>query len=149
MKKLVLLLFLTATVLITSCGNDDDNNSNNTQSRLVGNWKITQQGTELNGEELLFPYLSDAPECGDDTITFNANSTGVTVNFYLNQNDQCVEDSFPFAYSSIGENTLAINDDGDIVTAEILILTDTTLKLKTVEEYEGETEIVLLVLTKV
>lgn len=150
MKKLVTCLFLTTAILTTSCSSDDDsNNDNSTQARLIGTWKLTQAGTELNGQELLFPYISEALECGDDSITFNANATGNSTFFYLNENDGCEEESFPFTFTTIGDTTLAVNDEGEITNAEILILNDSTLKLKTVDEYEGETEIVLLVLTKV
>lgn len=145
MKKLFTLLTLVTLTFLTSCSSDDDNGNT---SNIVGTWEYFQVGTVINGQELLTPYDHETPECGNDFIEFRANNTGIDSYFFLNDQSVCETDSITFSYTLNGLE-ITVNDDGDTVTAEILTLNDSTLKIQTVEEFEGETFIDVVVFKRI
>lgn len=126
MKK-VLFLFVSVLALgLTSCNKDDDSGSSN----IEGKWAYSQEGTEVSGQEVLYAYENDCTSQKD----YVEIASGGTFSDHLFWDD-CEEDVTTGAWSREG-NSLTVTMGGETVTAEILTLDSSTLKLKaTVEGY--------------
>ncbi|MGF1556352.1 lipocalin family protein [Paucihalobacter sp.] len=146
MKKIFILLPIVTLIIFTSCSSDDDNGGN--QASIIGAWEYSQEGTIIGGQEVLEPYDHEAPECGNDFIEFSANGTAVETYFFLNMDSQCETEAFTFSYEVNGQQ-ITINDDDEVITAEILTLSNTTLKVRTTEEFGGETFVYIVLLTRI
>jgi hypothetical protein len=142
--KRMLFLFLacaTAGFITTSCSKDDDNNP--TAGDLVGKWEFSQEGDLVNGNESLSLYEHQAG-CSKDFIQFFANGTAAFTFFYSDDIVNCEEDIEPLIWTKNGNIITATGFDGT-QSLEIMILNESTLKVKFTEE--GETYIT--VFTKV
>tara|TARA_R110002072_G_scaffold117281_3_gene248167 strand:- start:387 stop:827 length:441 start_codon:yes stop_codon:yes gene_type:complete len=146
MKKLFVLFVFAASAMFVSCSSDDDNGGN--EEKIIGKWEFTQEGTIVDGQEVLLPYENDAPECGKDFIDFKADNTVQSVIFFLDFNEECDSETDTGTYSVSGKN-ITLTTGGETVVAEIVTLNNTTLKVKVTEEFGGETFIFISVLKKV
>lgn len=146
MKKIITILTIVTLVVFTSCSSDDDNGGN--QASIVGAWEYSQEGTIIGGQEVLEPYDHGAPECGNDFIEFNANGTAIETYFFSNMDSICETETFTFSYEVNGQQ-ITIDIDDEIINAEILTLNNTTLKIRTTEEFGGETFVYIVVLTRI
>lgn len=145
MKKLFVLFVFAASAMFVSCSSDDDNGGN--EEKIIGKWEFTQDGTIVDGQEILVPYENEAPECGKDFVEFRTNNTARQVEFFLDFNEECDSDTVNATYSISGKN-ITITSGGETGTLEILTLNNTTLKIKSTEEFGGETFIFISVLKK-
>lgn len=147
MKKILTLLTVLTFAVFTSCSSDDDNGEN--QAIIVGSWEYSQEGTVIDGEEVLEPYDHGAPECGNDFVEFQANGTAVETSFFANMVSECETETFTFSYVVNGQQITLDGIDDEAVNAEILTLNSTTLKIRTSEEIGGETFVYIIVLTRI
>lgn len=129
MKKLVLFAAILA-LGVTSCSKDDDNNQ---QAELAGKWEYTHEGSVVMGQEFLVPYTHE-DGCTKDYMVLTA-STVVDHTF---SGSTCAEDIYTDTYTRNG-NTLTLMIDGEAQVAEIVVLDNTTLKIKATEVIEGQT----------
>lgn len=138
MKKLILFVAVLALGL-SSCSKDDDKAP---EAELVGKWEFSQEGAIINGQEVLEPYVHEV-DCAKDFLLFAA-STVTEYNYY---GADCEEEIYVDAYNRNG-NTLNIMMDGELFVVEIVSLSNTTLKLKISETFDGTTEQFVTVFTK-
>jgi hypothetical protein len=120
MKKYLLLF--AATLLFSSCGDSDD--SNNSDS-IVGAWEYSKEGTIVNGIESLENYENICPT-KKDYIQFFQNGEYDDVYY----EDTC-EESIDYGSWTKSGNILTNTTENESV--EILTLTNTTLKVKSVD----------------
>lgn len=146
MKKLFVLFVFAASAMFVSCSSDDDNGGN--EEKIIGKWEFTQEGTIVDGQEILLPYENEAPQCGKDSIEFNTDNSVINVFYFLDFNDECDSETETGIYS-ISENTLTITTGGESAVVEIITLNNSTLKVQVTEEFEGETFVFITVLEKV
>ncbi|PKP25121.1 MAG: hypothetical protein CVU03_09415 [Bacteroidetes bacterium HGW-Bacteroidetes-2] len=146
MKKLFVLFVFAASAMFVSCSSDDDNGGN--EEKIIGKWEFTQEGTIVNGQEILLPYENEAPECGIDSVEFNTNNSFISFIYFLDFNDECDSDVETGTYL-ISENNLIITADGETTVLEIITLNNSTLKVQVTEEFEGKTFVFITVLEKV
>ena len=130
MKKIsALLVLFSLTLIIASCSKDKDS------ARLEGKWEFSKEGTMFGSLEILLPY-EHAEGCNKDYIEMLAG--GVYRDFsYENMGEDCELFTEEGTWTRSG-NTITVVTDGDTFVAEILSLTKTTLKVKTIFEEEGE-----------
>ena len=138
MKKLVLFAAVLA-VGVSSCSKDDDNN---TPAELAGKWEYAQQGAVLMGQEILQAYTHEEG-CSKDFMILSAS----TVADHSFIGTACTEDIETSNYTRNG-NTLTMMVDGEMETAEIVQLDNTTLKIKVTENLEGQSVGYLTVFTR-
>ncbi|MDO5654561.1 MAG: lipocalin family protein [Flavobacteriaceae bacterium] len=122
------LYFLIATILLigfTACNNDDDNSSTQT---LIGKWKFEQQGYLINGQEILEPYENDCPTKFDHVEFLN---NGITKDFYYGVDCREYVDNGTWSQSG---NMLSLLFEDFQTQVEILSLTNSSLKVKTIDE---------------
>lgn len=124
MKKIKLIVPLLLTGLIFSCSSDD---GATTSGELTGKWYYKEY--RVAGQTI--PY-DDHEACGKDYIQFNANGTGANVDVW-----DCVEDAAPYTYTRSG-NTITITSDGVSDTAQIIELSETTLKAKRSYDFDDD-----------
>jgi hypothetical protein len=136
MKKFNLLALAILSSFAISCSSDD---GPSTSGDLIGKWYFKEYKVE--GQTI--PY-DDHEDCGKDYIQFNANGTGANVDVW-----DCVEDIALFTYTRSGNN-LTVTSDGESDTVGITELSATTLKIKTISDFDddGDDETVIIVLTK-
>lgn len=121
MKKLVLSAFALS-VLFTACKKDDDKNGvSSRKDALVGTWKMTGYGLDVNNNgkvdqgEVADPSLAEMSA----SIKFNTDGTGVTMSSFSG-----FEDTSDIKWALINnDNTLRIINDWD--SAEDADTTDT------------------------
>ncbi len=126
MKKLnVLFLSMLTLATITSCSNDDEKSAS-----LVGNWEITQEGETLATLEA----VENEGGCGPTIIQFSQGGT-FSENGSEYYDSECNDYSDPGIWSK-NDNTLTVkyNDNDETLSFEILELTNSTLKIKEVDE---------------
>lgn len=125
MKKLkqLVLLFLVASVTLVSCNKDDDGDS----ASIEGSWEFSKVGTILSGQEFLVDY-DHTTGCNKDYTEIIAGGT-LKDHYFEDFGSGCEEDIDNGSWSRSG-NTITVNFSGDVTTAEILELSNTTLKLK-------------------
>jgi hypothetical protein len=139
MKKIITILFLavSSSVMFTACSDDDATPT----AELTGKWELFQEGTLVNGQEVFEAY-EHASGCAKDNLEFLAGGVFKS-NFYDNFFEPCELYSVAGNWTKDGNN-LTITVLGEIATAEILILDATTLKIRYVDEEDGETYIDIL-----
>ncbi|AUC82199.1 lipocalin family protein [Lacinutrix sp. Bg11-31] len=134
------------TLFTVSCGSDDDNEDSNqvttaqNKERIIGTWKFTTSTT--NGETDTDIWICDF----EDTHTFS--NTSIASKYYSdpsgNNEANCELDETYNTNYTISANTLTSED----YSQEILTLNSTTLVLKDVDEYDGNTYIYTETFTK-
>lgn len=125
MKKILLLFVSTLVLGLTSCSKDDDSSSDS--SNIEGRWEYFQEGTIVGGTETL---VSWDHECTTKKDYVELLSGGVMKDMVYW--DDCIDDVVTGTWSRSGNNlTVALGSES--VSAEIMILDSTTLKVKYVE----------------
>ena len=130
MKKLkVLFLSLLALTTIVSCSKDDDNDSS-TSASIEGKWEFTQEGESLTSLE---PAENEG-NCGLDITEYISGGEFKETYYYMN-NEECKSYNDSGTWSKNG-NTLTkkYTNDDEPDTYEIIELSQTTLKLKEIDE---------------
>ncbi len=129
MKKIT-VLFASALVLglsLASCNKDEDSSSSSSSVGIEGKWKYSKEGTIVSGNEVLTDYVNEAPACGNDYIEVLAG--GVFKDAYYYNDGACQLDVSTGTWSKT-DNNMTVILDGEPVTAQILTLNSTTLKVK-------------------
>ena len=109
---------------------------------IEGKWQFTKVGTTFNNQEILMDY-EHSPGCSKDYIEILETKVVKTYN-YDSQNN-CAATTESGTWSRTNNNLVLSYPNQPNKNGDILILTNTTLKVKLVEA--GETYI--LVLTKI
>jgi|SRR5690625_66068 len=126
MKRLMSILFLVAlTFTLSSCSSDDDSPASDD---IIGIWQYNQAGGILNGEEFLIPWESECPG-KIEKMEFLSNSVVKDYRYYEDCNLYLEEGNW--SYSG---NILTITANGETNDIEILLLTQSRLKMKITEE---------------
>lgn len=136
MKNIKFITMALVAGLAFSCSSSDDAD---TSGELIGKWYYKEY--KVFGETI--PY-DDHEACGKDYIQFNADGTGANVDIW-----DCVPDAAPYTYTRSG-NTITITSDGESDTAQIIELSDTTLKAKRHYDFDedGDDETVIEIYTR-
>ena len=130
--KQLVLVFLVATATLVSCNKDDDSSS----AAIEGKWEYTQETNELG---VLEDY-SHTVGCNKDYVEILAGGVLNDVYYETYADVVCDESIYTAAWSRSG-NTLTVTGFGESNTAEILELTQTTLKVKYTDPDDGSTYI--------
>ncbi len=139
MKKLA-ILFIALTASLTSCNNDDDAT---TTAELQGKWIYSQEGSILNGQEVLTNYDHETG-CPKDFVMISA-TTFVDHEF---EGADCLESTDTKTYTRNG-NTITVTQDGMTYTGEITQLTNSTLKItREISGIEGQALKLITIFTK-
>ena len=129
MKKGVNFVFVLLLVSLSfvSCNKDDDNDLQ-TSGSIVGKWEFLKEGAIVSGQEILTAY-NHTSGCSKDFLDFKSN--GIADDYsYEKPSGSCVEFVDAATWVKVG-NTLSVNyGDGDFFDGEIMILNNTTLKIK-------------------
>lgn len=137
MKKLGILVAsaLLIGMSFISCSSDDDSND---VGSIVGKWNYGRIKTSVSGQVVSDePYDDDEPGCERDYLDIRADNTAEFGDYY---DTTCILDSYQSTYVR-NDNTITINDDGDVETAEIISANSTTMVLRFTQTYEGVTGI--------
>ena len=130
-KIFSILVLIFGIGLFTSCSSDDDNGNGNTSS-IVGAWEFTKTGYSMDGtNEILVDYDNECPTM-KDKIEFKSNGTFVSTYY----DEDCVLEEYTESYTVDG-NTIKVTDEGDTDEGEIMILNNTTLKIRFLETETG------------
>ena len=122
MKKInTLIVLFSLSILVSSCSKDKK------VAPLEGKWEITRSGILVNGNEFVFPY-EHTPGCDKDFVEFIAVCI-YRQHFFEIENTDCETFIESGVWSRSG-NSIAIVIDGDLSLADIMVLTETSLKLK-------------------
>lgn len=131
MKKLLFLVATLVSISFIGCSNDDDNSSSTSQHELIlGNWRYSQEGTIVNGQEILDNYDNAAPQCGFDYVEFRSSSEIREFIYDTDINSDCMSFLNSGNWSISGTNQLSVTFDSSTTINEILVLNQTTLKVK-------------------
>lgn len=131
MKKLLFLVATLASISFIGCSNDDDNSSSASQHELIlGSWRYSQEGTLVNGQEVLDSYDNAAPQCGFDYVEFRSSSEIKEFIYDTDINSNCMNFLNSGNWSISGNNQLSVTFDSSTTINEILLLNQTTLKVK-------------------
>lgn len=130
--KQLVLLFLVATATLTSCNKDDE-------TSIEGKWQLSKVGSVVDNVETLEDY-EHSIDCNKDYVEFAPG--GIYNGFFYDVDDTttCEEYFISGTWSKNG-NIITNTLDGEISPAEILELSDSTLKIKYVDDFDGSIEI--------
>jgi len=130
MKKLLLLL--TSVFILISCGSDDSPTPV-VEPSIVGSWEVTKRGQLINNNEVFQTYPSDCPT-KKDLWYFYENKSFNSIYFDSN----CVIFTHDYYHSwNINQNSLILFSHNSMDFYEILVLNDTTLKIR-YQDINGE-----------
>jgi len=138
--KLLVLFVLSAVTFVSCNGSDDDNDP---VASINGRWYFSQEGYEEGGIVVYDAYDHQAG-CGKDYLEFLANNVLKGRIYY---SEDCEFDDLIGTWSQ-SNNALNMNIDGEQSSVEIVNLSDAELKLKFVENFEGETYTSYVILTR-
>src|SRR5690606_29843143 len=133
----------------TSCSKDDDNGSGN-NTGIIGTWELSKSGGIYEGQEILFDYEHEAPQCGKDHFIISGNSNGKAVYFYLDFDDECEKEEESFNWNLNGDQ-LTISEGGEQYTFTVMTLNSTTLKISETyydEDFEEEFTFIVVFVRK-
>lgn len=131
MKKLLFFVVAIVSISFTGCSKDDDNSSSASQNELIlGSWRYSQEGTLVNGQEILNSYDNAATQCGFDYVEFRSSSEIKEYIYDTDVSSNCMNFLNSGNWSISGNNQLSISFDSNTIINEILVLNQTTLKVK-------------------
>jgi Lipocalin-like domain len=122
MKKIALVLALLVGLIVASCSKDDDSTPN-----VVGKWNISKQGIFTNSVESLADYVHEA-NCNKDYMQLNADGTMIDGEF-SSASSPCQELKTIGTYT-LKDNKLSLNNDGGTRNFDVIIQTDSELKIR-------------------
>ena len=131
MKKLVVtsLVFLMVLLVGSSCSKDEDSEAGNGTASLEGKWQFSQDGELINNKEVLVNYVHETG-CTKDYIEF-LKSGVFKAHFFENPN--CQEETDTASWIKNNNSVVLKAPNETFETFEILQLTNTTLKIKSVD----------------
>ena len=135
MKKLIILfVFVLVTGLnLTSCSSDNESTSS---SSIVGKWNFSKYSTTFNGvTSPEMDYDGNESGCPKDFIEFK---TGGVYNEGDYSGSTCVLDSFAGTWVQSGSN-ITITEGTDVITAQVVSVSSSVLKVKATETDSGVT----------
>lgn len=135
--KQLMLLFLVASTTLVSCNKDDDGDS----GAIEGKWEFTKVGSIVAGQEALIDYPDHTPGCTKDYTEILVG--GTVKDYYYTDNGSGCEESIDNGTWTRDNNNITVNFSGEVTVAEILELSNTTLKLKSTDSDTGEVYLVL------
>lgn len=140
MKKSIILFvsILTLGLGFTSCSSSDSGSSS-----IVGKWEFYQQGTSVNGTEILQSYVHQSG-CAKDNIEFFSDGTVTSTEY----DSDCLSFVSDGDYTKDG-NTLTTNYGEGDYSVTIKTLSSSTLKVYETEVFEGQTITNVTVLKRV
>jgi hypothetical protein len=146
------LIVLAIAFGFTSCKKDDDKKEETTTASIVGTWKLTAETVTVNigGKDSTMDEYASLDPCEKDDLTrFNADNSLVSLAgaTKCNPNDPGSEPSGNWALLS-SNTKLRVIDSGDTTNADVLTLSNTTLKLKLTEDGGGFTFTILSTFTR-
>jgi hypothetical protein len=149
MKQLtILFFFITALGLtFTSCSNDSDNDNN---ASIVGKWEFLQYGIGTIGQEVLTDRIN-VTECGKDYMEFLPDGTYKVI-LFRKENGKCriLEDNGKYTKNGSTLSLIKNNiEELEPANSEIMILNNTTLKIRIISQIEKETVSELVIFKKV
>ncbi|HEY0091338.1 MAG TPA: lipocalin family protein [Flavobacterium sp.] len=128
MKKILLFVSILA-LSLNSCNKDDDDEANvpTVPTGIMGEWKYSKEGMIINGDEMMANY-EHTPGCSADFIEFQSGS--IMKDHYFEEAQNGCDESIDIGSWSQNGNILTASFDGETITAEIVTLNSTTLKVK-------------------
>lgn len=133
-----LYLFLSIIILsLSSCSKDDEETPTPAPPTIEGKWQITKEGEIVNNQEVLTNY-QHATGCTKDYTEF---LTGNVIKDHYFDNPNCQESIDTGTWSKNNNNLVLTYPGQPNINVEILELTSTTLKVKTV--FAGTTYLVV------
>jgi|GEM_PF-1670900 len=130
MKRIYLIpILLFLSILMISCSNDDDNLSSS--GEIVGTWEYFRAGGVFNGQEVLTAWERMCPGKRDQ---WEILESGIIKDYVYYEDCNLYLDEGTWTYSG---NILYLSADNITREAEVLILTENTLKIK-IEDPEME-----------
>ncbi|MBN9285629.1 MULTISPECIES: lipocalin family protein [unclassified Flavobacterium] len=133
-------LSLSAIVLIfglSSCSNDDSS-PEQAPVQIEGKWQFTKEGKITNSQEVLNDYQHTSG-CSKDYTEILA---GNVIKDHYFDNPNCQETIDTGVWNKSNNSMTLVYPNGSAINAEIMELTNTTLKMKYV--LSGDTKVVIL-----
>lgn len=125
MKNLSILFLTVLALCMGSCGSDDNGSPVHTDGDIVGKWTYSKVGMGNN----LIDYPDHQEGCDKDYVELT--SDGVFRDFYYDSSDLPCEEFVDIGNYLKEGNTLMVTYDGEEVdTSNILLLTNTELKIQ-------------------
>ena len=121
-------LFLISTILtlgLSSCSKNDSSAETPAVS-IEGKWQYTKEGLSINNPEVLTDY-GHASGCSKDYIEILPGNT-IKVHYFNNPN--CEENVNVGTWNRNNNSFVTTYSDQTVINAEIVELTNTTLKIK-------------------
>jgi len=122
---------------LSSCSNDNDD-TQEAAAQVEGTWQFTKEGTITNNQEILNNY-EHTTGCTKDYIEIFG---GNVIKDHYFDNPNCQETIDTGTWNKNNNALTFVYQNGTTVNAEIMQLTNTTLKLKFV--ISGNTNLVVL-----
>lgn len=147
MKKVSILFMVVTTfamTLISSCSNnDDDNNSNPVEVSVEGKWNFSKVSIDgVSSAEI--DYDDNELGCPKDYIELKSGGVLNVGDYY---NSECLLEISTGTWSKSG-SIITITNDEISIPFEVVSLSNTVLKVKYSETFEGNNHVIYLTLTK-
>lgn len=134
------VLVLLFSVSVTSCSKDKDE-----EASVVGKWETTYEGDIIDGKEVLTPVGTNG-SCPNNYMELLKDGTSISVEY----DSKCKSYTENGTWSKNGNIITGKNVNDSVGNdAEILILDNTTLKIKEIISINGKTEIWITVFKKI
>jgi hypothetical protein len=149
MKKLLLLVSV-LTLGFTACNKDDETvvQPTDTNGTLEGRWEFLQQGSIVNGQELLNNYDHEEG-CTKDFSEFLTGGGFINYDYYSSANGTNCNESVGSGSWTRSGNMLTVTTSGNTETVEIMTLNATTLKIKNTEQNGATTSVTVIVFKRI
>jgi hypothetical protein len=148
MKKVSFLFVLVlafAMTFVSSCSNDDNDSPNPVTATVEGKWNFSKMSTVLNGvpsaEE---DYDDNEPGCPKDFIELKSGGVYNDGDYY---NSECQLETSTGTWSKSG-SIITITGDGISIPLEVVSVSNTVLKVKYSDTFEGITTVINITFTK-
>lgn len=145
MKKTIMFFVFTLGLVIffPSCSSNNDDSSNS--ASVIGKWNFSKMSTVINGvASPEIDYDGNETGCPKDFLEFKSGGVYDETDYY---GSSCELDSFSGTWAQNG-NTITITEGTDIITAQIVSVTSSMLKIKATEIDSGVTITVNMTFTK-
>lgn len=144
MKKAIIFFVFTLVLgmIFPSCSNNDDDSNS---ASILGKWNFSKMSAVVNGvTSPEIDYDGNESGCPKDYLEFKS---GGVYNEGDYDSSACVLGIYAGTWVQTG-NTLTITEGTDVISAEIVSVTSSMLKLKASETDNGVTFIINITFTK-
>jgi len=144
MKKTIMFFVFTLGLVMffPSCSSDDD--SSNSAS-VVGKWNFSKMSTVINGvASPEMDYDGNETGCAKDFLEFKSGGIYTETDYF---GSACELDSSTGTWIQSG-STITITEGPDVITAQVISVTSSVLKVKATETDSGITITVNITFTK-